>query len=143
MYDGVVLEVKPESKKNQAEMKPPEKRGLPTNEVRSFYHSSITVSVNVLTPSLPPALAHHPTLPSNSYRWSKMTTEMTVCGSGNGSKRCHFVAPQSLQNSIEKYVFPVYGPSWEASFRMICPIECILNNLFKFPPCFCHDFAEK
>ena len=39
--------------------------------------------------------------------------------------------------------FTAYIPSWDAPFRMMCPIECILSDLFTFPPCFCHEVMEK
>ena len=39
--------------------------------------------------------------------------------------------------------FTAYISSWDAPFRMVCPIECILSDLFAFPSCFCHEVMEK
>ena len=64
----------------------------------------------------------------------------------NFSLRCHFEGPccvPELQKSCGKCAFTAYIPSWDAPFRMMCPIECILSDLFTFPPCFCHEVMEK
>ena len=62
------------------------------------------------------------------------------------SLRCHFGGPRctpELEKSNGRFTFTAYIRSGGAPFRMICPIECILNDLFTFPPCFCHEVTEK
>ena len=64
----------------------------------------------------------------------------------NFSLRCHFGGLScipDLHKSNGKCAFTAYIPSWDAAFRMLCPIKCILSDLFTFPSCFCHEVMEK
>ena len=52
-------------------------------------------------------------------------------------------AAQSLENPLEKCVFSVYGPCWEARFRIMCYIAYTLEDLLPLSPRFWHHFLKK
>ena len=64
----------------------------------------------------------------------------------NFNFRCYFEGPRCIPESQKSNgicAFTAYIPSWDAPFRMNCPIECILTGVFTFPSCFCHEVMEK
>ena len=96
-----------------------------------------------------PSFRHLPLLwsfGSSQFRFnrpSKFWFSLVTCAIlASGAILGILVAHQHLQHPMEKCVFPVYGTSSEAPFRIICPIDCISIDLFTFPPCICHDFAK-